>query len=288
MWLVISQKVVDNSSKRIPGIWFQRIHRINRISILHGLSDVRAIKHTLFDFLWAEAWECFPDVFETLTSLIKRFYKLFHQSQFDVKWREDNFVSWYKRRTNNILFSNFHLCSKWPIFSIPTLVSSSTVPQTQKVRQLCVARLPTKQMVHHFKVNTNNPVIFGVIDYFHHLLNGLMCLLQCRGVSNGYQCVGVGVVLENTFQTLLCAVDKQTPWICIIVLTSKQKGYYFEFFKSNDPLRTFCSDILCCIFNKQYISTMHVHFRRLHWVVVLWNLIPSNDTDISKNVCNFI
>ena len=96
---MISEKVVDNSNERIPGIWFQSIHQMHKIVILDKFSDVRTIKTTLFEFLWANAKERFANLFEALTFLIKSFYKLFHHSQLDVKSREDNFASWYKRRT---------------------------------------------------------------------------------------------------------------------------------------------------------------------------------------------
>lgn len=81
-----------------------------KIVISDEFSDIRTIKSVLFEFLCAKARECFANVFKSFTFLIKHFYKLFHQYQLDMKRRENNFVSWYKWRTYDIFFANFHSC----------------------------------------------------------------------------------------------------------------------------------------------------------------------------------
>lgn len=52
-------------------------------------------------------------------------------------------------------------------------------PASTKTWEPCVARLLNEQKVHHFQVKTNDPVVFGVFDSFHHLLDEFMFLLQC-------------------------------------------------------------------------------------------------------------
>ena len=46
----------------------------------------------------------------------------------------------------------------------PMLLSSSAIPHTKKAGILCVPMLLTKKEAHHFKVNTDDPIVFVVLQ----------------------------------------------------------------------------------------------------------------------------
>ena len=64
----------------------------------------------------------------------------------------------------------FKVRSESPIPLHPMLLSKSTVPHAQKLGILGVSMLLTKKSVYHYMVNTDDPIVFVILQQFNDFL----------------------------------------------------------------------------------------------------------------------
>ena len=96
-----------------------------------------------------------------------------------------------------------------------------TIQHTQKTWVLGEARLLFQQKVHYLQVNINKPLMLIITYFLQHILHRFILLLQCNQMSNGYRGKLVAVVLQNTFQWSLAAVNEQSPIFGFVLWHSK-------------------------------------------------------------------
>ena len=119
-----------------------RLATVIRGVILHQFANLESTKNTCFKFFHAETRKGFE-----ITIFIKSFYKLFHQTQLYVKRRQDNaiLINQWLIYVISIAYCKIFLCR--PILLYPVLISSATVPVTEKTRMFGVPPCcPNKQL----------------------------------------------------------------------------------------------------------------------------------------------
>ena len=108
--------------------------------ILHQFSNLASIKNTCLKFFHAEARKGFGGIWNkaTITIFIKRLHKLFHQAQLYVKQRQGNAIPINQWLIYDIFIAYCKIFSCRPILFYPVLISSATVPVTEKTRMFGV------------------------------------------------------------------------------------------------------------------------------------------------------
>ena len=103
-------------------------------------------------------------VLKAIMICVESFYKLFHESKFDMKWRQQNLFTLNQWILRNVRVSSFEGSAKRPNLFFIMLVFVTTIPQTYETWIFRITCLLSKKHAYNFKISTYFPIMMIIFN----------------------------------------------------------------------------------------------------------------------------